>query len=108
MWNFKWEISCEIHPPGITAMNRHPGACCSHWCLGVCPPVLLRLGPQSLVMELRTPHQVKEPGDYSLNLYFLVFARLLRGNFFGLNCRVGRLHPLGSWLITLSTGQNLY
>lgn len=75
MWNFKWEISCEIHPPGITAMNQHPGTCCSHWCLGVCPPVLLRLGPQRLIMELRTPHQVKELGNFQPELILLLVCK---------------------------------
>lgn len=44
----------------------------------------------------------------NLNIHSLMFARLLRGNFFGLNCHVDRLQPFSSCLITHSTGQNLY
>lgn len=44
----------------------------------------------------------------NLNIHSLMFARLLRGNVFGLNCHVDRLQPFSSCLITHSTGQNLY
>lgn len=108
MLNFKWELSCEIHPPGITPWIGTEGHVAR---TGV--SVFLHLSSWDLDPKVWSwssgPHiRSRNQAISNLNIHSLMFARLLRANFFGLNCHVDRLQAFSSCLITHSTGQNLY